>query len=236
MPRVALDADTADRMLSGQIDHADLPPGYGRVGELLQALACIEPPAADAAPALPDLPERRCMPVTLPARIRISSIAVATACCLAGGTAAYAAGLPQSASDTASSILAKLGVHTGSHPGNRGAKVSTVARDRTLTGAAHGAAVSAVASGARAGSGGGDASGGGNAGKGSTISKLATTTSATGVAKGALISKTASAGHSQAGQQGGGSDAGVTAPATGRAHAASSNDGHSSGGSGTTAR
>jgi hypothetical protein len=237
MPRVQLDADTADRMLAGRLEPADLPPGYERVGELLQSLTLFPVPGAIEAPALKPPARRHLVFVSLPARLRLSTAALLTACCLTGATAAYAAGLPQTASDTASSILSKLGINTGSgsHDG-KGHSVSAIARDPALTGAAKGAAVSAAASGGKAGSGrshtSGDAATG--KGKGSTISQLATTTTATGVAKGALISSAASAGKSQAGTHG--SSTGLTASAAGRAQATSSKDGHSSGGSGSTAR
>jgi hypothetical protein len=235
MPRVQLDADTADRMLAGRLEPADLPPGYERVGELLQSLTLFPVPGAIEAPALKPPARRHLVFVSLPARLRLSTAALLTACCLTGATAAYAAGLPQTASDTASSILSKLGVNTGSgsHDG-KGHSVSAIARDPALTGAAKGAAVSAAASGGKADSGRSYTSGDAATGKGSTISQLATTTTATGVAKGALISSAASAGKSQAGTHG--SSTGLTASAAGRAQATSSKDGHSSGGSGSTAR
>jgi len=69
---------------------------------------------------------------------------------------------------------------------------------------------------------------------GADISHLATTTDATGVAKGAEISTLASGGKSQAGQHGqaatGGAGNGVDASAHGRATAATASDGHSSSG------
>jgi hypothetical protein len=235
MPRVQLDADTADRMLAGRLEPADLPPGYERVGELLQSLTLFPVPGAIEAPALKPPARRHLVFVSLPARLRLSTAALLTACCLTGATAAYAAGLPQTASDTASSILSKLGVNTGSGShGGKGHSVSAIARDPALTGAAKGAAVSAAASGGKADSGRSHTSGDAATGKGSTISQLATTTTATGVAKGALISTAASAGKSQAGTHG--SSTGLTASAAGRAQATSSKDGHSSGGSGSTAR
>lgn len=242
MPRVQLDPDTADRMLSGRLESADVPPGYERVGELLQSLTLLPTPGATEAPALKPPARRRLVLVSLPARLRLSTAALLTACCLTGATAAYAAGLPQTASDTASSILSKLGVGSGSgSQGDKGHAISAIAHDPTLIGAAKGAAVSAAASGGKARAGGSHASSGAETtkGKGSTISQLATTTTATGVAKGAVISTAASADQSRAGTQGAGADGagtGVTASAAGRAQAATSSDGHSSGGSGSTAR
>ena len=186
------------------------------------------------------------MRVTAPARLRLSGVAIVAACCLGTCTAAYAAGLPQSASDTASAILAKLGVHshaTPSHPTNHGAVVSAVARDRTASGKAHGAAVSAVASttgqahrhtsGAASDSHGDP--GHGTAGKDSEISQLATSTAASGADEGTTISSAASGGQSQAGQHSGGSGDSLGDSANARTlHSAHSD--RQQGGSGTTAR
>lgn len=233
MPRIPLDRNTADRMLAGHVDARDVPPGYEQVAHLLDALRCDVPHVA--ADFVTPIKERTSMLVPVPARLKFSGLVLAAVCCLATGTAAYASGLPQSASGTASAILAKLGVHTGSgtsHPANHGSAVSLVAHDHSVTGRAHGAAVAAAASStgqAHRHGGGGAAQGSSDtSGAGSSISKLARSTTATGRAKGAVISTAASDGHSQAGQHGG---------ATGSAHAsAHAQDGGRSGGSSSTAR
>jgi hypothetical protein len=239
MPRILLDSDTADRMLSGAVDPRDVPPGYGRVAELLQVLAAPPSPVADAAH-----PRAAGRPVVaaLAARVRTSTVAVAAALCLATGTAAYAAGLPQAASHTASGILSKLGLPTGaarSHPANHGADVSAVAHRHGDTGRAHGAAVSAVARSKRHGRGshrshdpgaGGRA---GAAGKGKHISALAHATGTTG-GKGRVVSPAASGGTSHAGLEGQGTDMSSSASANGGSRQ-TSHGGHT-GGSGTTAR
>lgn len=239
MPRIRLDSNTADRILSGDVDPRDVPPGYEQVALLLRALG---EERANPAPA-PRRKQPTPMLAAAPARWKISSVAIAAACCLGTGTAAYASGLPQSASDTASSILAKLGVQSHSspsHPANHGAAVSAVARDHSLTGKAHGAAVSAVARAngqahRHAGKpGGSDESGeSGSSGRGSTISTLARSTKATGAGKGAAISTAASGGRSRAGHH-----ESATGPTTADADAHAAQGAHSGGrpgGSSTTA-
>jgi hypothetical protein len=160
------------------------------------------------------------------ARVRTSILAITAACGMAGGTVAYATGLSQTTAHTAP--------HASGAAHGRGAAISAIAHDASLVGAAKVAAVSAAADAATAASGSHPAAK--SSGKGASISLLATTTTATGVAKGALISTAASGGTSRAGQHGGGSTNGATASAAGRARAAGAQDGHSAGGSGTTAR
>jgi hypothetical protein len=126
---------------------------------------------------------------------RKAALAVLAGAMIVGtGIAAHAA-LPGVASSVASGKLAGLGVtvpgpnsHAGTHPDSRGN------------------------SGAAGQNGSPDSHG-----EGSEISALATTTTATGMAKGALISDTASGGHSQAGTHGGGSSGTANSGGTGTA-------------------
>jgi hypothetical protein len=187
----------------------------------------------------------------VPLGVRLPAAIIAASGCLAVGTAVtFAEGLPQQASDTAVAVLAKLGVVVPGPSGHdnsgatapattgKGVEVSALAKSDTLSGAAKGAAVSALASGGKSHA--GDHPTGapiGDAGKGSTISALAQTTTATGVEKGAVISTAATAGASQAGQHGNateqsseGSGAGETNSAAGATTAAEHSDGHSSAG------
>ncbi|HSR23854.1 MAG TPA: hypothetical protein VLW53_09910, partial [Candidatus Eisenbacteria bacterium] len=114
---------------------------------------------------------------------KVAAAALAGGLSLVGGVAAAATGsLPGAAQDTARTVLGKVGVtvpgaddHAGTHPDSRGS--SATAPNATPSPSA-------------------------SAGKGAEISKLATTTTATGVDKGALISGTASGGKSHAGQHG----------------------------------
>jgi hypothetical protein len=139
---------------------------------------------------------------------RKTALAVLAGAMIVGtGVAAHAA-LPGAASTVASGKLASLGVtvpgpnsHAGTHPDSRGNSGATGQADPQSS---HG--------------------------KGSEISTLATTTTATGVAKGALISSTASGGHSQAGTHGGASSGTANTGGTGTADAKSG--GHST--TGTT--
>lgn len=114
---------------------------------------------------------------------KVAAAALAGGLSLVGGVAAAATGsLPGAAQDTARTVLGKVGVtvpgaddHAGTHPDSRGS--SATAPTATPSPSA-------------------------TAGKGAEISKLATTTTATGVDKGALISGVASGGKSHAGQHG----------------------------------
>jgi hypothetical protein len=142
-------------------------------------------------------------------RRKISGLAAAFALATMTGTA-FAAGLPQAASQTASDTLAKLGIsvpgpdsHAGTHPAGQadhatGNSVSELATTTTLAGRDKGKAISAAARATHSAK----TSETGH-GKGSTVSTVATTTTSTGVDKGAEISTTASGGTSQAGQHGG---------------------------------
>jgi hypothetical protein len=134
---------------------------------------------------------------------RKAVLAVLAGAAIVGTAVAAHAALPGVASSVASSKLASLGVtvqgpnsHAGTHPDTRGSSGSA---DQTAPQDSQG--------------------------KGSEISSLATTTTATGVAKGALISTTASGGHSQAGTHG--SSAG-TANTGGTGTADTKSGGHSS--------
>lgn len=120
--------------------------------------------------------------------LRRAAVVVGLAFAALGGTA-LAAGLPGAASPTAGSVLTTLGVttpgpnsHAGTHPDGRGSEQTAGSDTDTEAN--------------------GDADAQGDHGKGAEISQLATTTTATGVAKGAEISTAASGGKSHAGQHG----------------------------------
>ena len=125
MPRIRLDEGTADRMLAGTLAAQDAPPGYGPVCDLLATLA--EP--GPAAGPMPRMHRRDAATVfSAPMRLRLSAVAAAAAFCLAGSTAAFAAGLPQAACATAAGMLQKLGVHVEDRSG---AQLATVAAPRS---------------------------------------------------------------------------------------------------------
>lgn len=116
---------------------------------------------------------------------KVAAAALAGGLSLVGGVAAAATGsLPGAAQDTARTVLGTVGVtvpgaddHAGTHPDSRGSSADASKPTDAPSPSA-------------------------TAGKGAEISKLATTTTATGVDKGALISGVASGGKSKAGQHG----------------------------------
>ena len=234
MRRVRLDTDTADRMLAGEIRPADAPPGFEAVCGLLEA-ARVATPAADLVaagrPAEPTRHRRQSMLWSISSRSRISVVAAAAV--LSGMTgAAYAAGLPGAASDTARSMLDSLGItvpgpndHSGTHPSGTNGSSGATTNDAGTGGVAGGKSrAHRQDADAKDHETGNQSSG---KGKGAEISTLARTTTATGVDKGAEISTLASGGHSQAGQHGhpsGSSD-------TGAEHSGGKSSDHPGGGS-----
>ncbi len=186
---VALDLDTADRILGGSVAPEDAPPGYARVASLLEA--------ASATPGVEEFeherevvtilaavvrssshkrrpsPRRSFMPFTLSRPRLAAAFAAATLACTGG--LATAGSLPGAAQDVATAMLGKIGVavpgpneHSGTHPDVRGTSEGGLP---DLVGR-------------------------------SEIAELATTTHLEGVEKGAAISTAASDGKSHAGQKG----------------------------------
>jgi hypothetical protein len=218
MRAVRLDDETADRMLAGGVEPADAPPGYAAVAELLQtARSAAGVPVPAATPSLPPVDlglaatatGTRVLRRPRSGRRRIPVLAAVAFCAMTGG--AYAAGVTGAGSSTVSAVLDHIGVGSlvGGSTGDRTAATSEAALKgeasaQTTTGAAGDAPVGA---GQRAshddGDAGADGKGNGK-GHGSDISKLAHTTDAKGVDKGAEISTAASGGKSHAGEHGNG--------------------------------
>lgn len=242
MHPVALDTDTADRLLAGAIAPADAPPGYADVARLLEAVSDEAVPEEldreaetvrivaavvhSSLDARSESPRKSLMPVALP-RPRMTAAVIAAALACSAGLASAGA-LPGAAQEVASSMLAKVGIsvpganeNAGTHPDERGTS-STITHATSDS----------------------------TAGQGAEISDLARTTDLTGVDKGAAISTEASNGKSHAGQHSGASSGaasddtpngggtgtadtasgGKSSPGTSKADTAS--DGHSSAGSG----
>lgn len=222
-----LDQGTAERLLRG-MHPDDAPPGYAEVAALLARLGDVEPaddgrihatvddmaasmePGGSSPPVaskefkminvLDDQqlaeeaaythPPRRVRPRRF---VRSKVVALATTALLLGTVGmAFAGELPGAAQDVASTMLAKLGIsvpgpneHAGVHPNTRGN--SSTQPPAAATTDDDGAPADAADD---------------SHGKGSTISQIATSTTATGVAKGAEICTAASAGNCQAGQHG----------------------------------
>ncbi len=204
-----LDQGTADRLLRG-LHPDDAPPGFAEVAATLTALADVEPADTGAARTMvaamaadiqaaadPSVIDRR-SDVDVKGRernfLRVKVVTVATAAVLIGsGGLAMAGELPGAAQSVASSMLSKLGVdvpgpneHAGDHPDTRGDSGTSSGESADSVSKANDQTSN-------------DASG---SGKGSEISQIATTTTATGVLKGAEICTVASAGQCKAGQQG----------------------------------
>ena len=221
-----LDQGTAERLVRG-MHPDDAPPGYAEVAALLARLSNVEPaddgriratvdamaasvepgaaspPVADKELEMIDVldneqlaeetanthPPRRVRPRRF---VRSKVVALATTALLLGTVGmAFAGELPGAAQDVARTMLAKLGVsvpgpneHAGDHPNTRG----NASTQPPAAGTAGDGAPADVADDSR--------------GKGSTISQIATSTTATGVAKGAEICTAASKGACQAGQHG----------------------------------
>jgi hypothetical protein len=214
---VALDMETADRLLSGAVAPEDAPPGYARVARLLEGVSAR--PTADELAREAEIvarmvstvgssrsysPRRSLMPIALSRpRITAALVAAALACTIGLATASA---LPGAAQDIASAMLAKVGIsvpdpndNAGTHPDVRGS--STVAPADT--------------------------------GKGSEISELARTTELSGRDKGAAISAAASGGKSKAGTHGSGAASVATPNSGGTGTADTASDGRSSTGTRT---
>jgi hypothetical protein len=183
MQRLPLDLDTADRLLAGSVAPEDAPPGYAEVAVML---ASLEPPAAELAGeaetvavlanglrSSPGVKTKTSRRSSLP-RLKVAS-ALATVA-LAGTTGLAVAGsLPGAAQDIASSMLAKVGV-----------TVPGPATNADTNGSVRGTSPDVAQ---------------GPAATGAEIAELATTTTLSGVAKGAAVSTLASGGKSRAGAE-----------------------------------
>jgi hypothetical protein len=218
MHPVPLDMETADRLLAGAVAPEDAPPGYAEVARLLEAVSA-EPASHELAreaevvakmasavrsSSSTDSPRRSFMPFAL-SRPRITATLVAAALACTIGLASASA-LPGAAQDVASEMLAKVGISVSGPNDNAGTHP-------------HVRGTSTVAP--------------SDAGKGSDISDLATTSELSGVEKGAAISSAASEGKSQAGMQGGGSAQAATPNSGGTGTADTASHGKSTAGTGT---
>jgi hypothetical protein len=233
MGKVQLDEGTADRMLAGIVDPADVPPGFEGLAELLAAVRSaahhpvrvgVHTPAIVDSRRVPGQTRgRRSMFATTPFKPRLSVLAAAMALSATTG-AAFAAGLPAAAVGKADTVLHQIGIGTPAPPahvpaaprGAHGGTVSHAATTTTATGAARGARIAGIASAGKSHAGrhgqgagthpkGGTESG--HHGKGAEISALAHSTTGKAGAKGATISAAASGGKSHAGAHGHGASA-----------------------------
>jgi hypothetical protein len=203
--RFSIDAGTVERILAGSMGRDDVPPAYRGITAALEQLRTasnaesVDESSAVAAmvAAMRDAPDGGAGSGRSVARgsRRIAAVSAAVVGCASLFTGLAAANaLPDAAQSVASHVLSHLGVdvndpsaHAGDHPDVRGNS-----SDRPDPSPASTPPVSTE--------------------KGSDISQLAHTTTATGVDKGAEISSEASGGQSQAGQHGASSTAPHPAP------------------------
>jgi hypothetical protein len=175
MRKLQLDQGTIDRLLAGEVEPDDAPPGYSEVARVLQAavrarqgdelvhegshvaiaMELVKQPSPASTPS-----DRRSRKMSRIHRLRVGGLVIVGA--LVGSTGLAAAGaLPDAAQDAVSNVFDRVGITipaSGDHP----------------------------------------------AATGDGISQIATTTDSTGLDKGAEISSAASGGMSQAGQHGSG--------------------------------
>jgi hypothetical protein len=210
-----LDHGTAERLLQG-LHPDDAPPEFAEVAAMLAAVAGVEPAdagrgratvyamAASIHAQTPDPPviDRRSDVKDVKVRsrfFRAKLVTVVAAASLVGsGGLAMAGGLPGGAQGIASDMLARLGIaapdeneHEGDDQDTQGTEPASSQDENEDSSSDDGTS-----------SGDETSSDEGGSGKGSLISGIAHTTTATGVDKGAEICTIASEGRCQAGQHG----------------------------------
>ncbi|MDQ1396165.1 MAG: hypothetical protein QOG64_1424, partial [Acidimicrobiaceae bacterium] len=120
---LALDDDTADRLLSGSLHPADTPRGYAEVARVMQAAispvslhgekAAVE--AMQAAMAESPVPERRTNVITKLLSAKAAAIAVTSLISMTGAAAATGS-LPQPVQHAADHIASTVGVDLPTPP------------------------------------------------------------------------------------------------------------------------
>jgi hypothetical protein len=191
-----LDNDTLERMLAGGIEPDDAPPGYAEVARILGAVALgsdsVTPrQEAEHVAAAQMLIARQSSASTRSdgrsKRMRSKGYRLKVAGLVALGTLAGTSGLaaagvlPDSAQNIVSDVLDRVGISVPANEANEDPASSSepIEPPSSLEGPGEDPASS-----------------------GEAISEIATTTSSTGIDKGAEISSTASGGMSQAGEHG----------------------------------
>jgi hypothetical protein len=164
MRRLRLDRGTLDRLLAGDVDPDDAPPGYSEVARVLQAVVTagdhdeLVHEATHVALAM-ELVKKR-SPASTPSdgrsgkmsrshRMKVGGLVVVGA--LVGSTGLAAAGvLPDAAQDAVSNVFDRVGITipaSGDHPAAPGDEVSGIATTTDATGVDKGAEISSAASG-----------------------------------------------------------------------------------------
>ena len=159
-----LDQRTADRLLAGQVDPDDAPPGYAEVASLFQAAGAPPTPAellqeeqaVAAAARVGAQPTRSAIPATRRSTVRsrffrVKVVGLVVAGTILGTTGLAAAGvLPDAAQNAASTVLSKVGISVPAadeHPASTGTDISGIATTTDVTGVDKGAEISSTASG-----------------------------------------------------------------------------------------
>jgi hypothetical protein len=114
---LALDEDTADRLLSGTVPPADAPPGYGEVARVVQAAVApvlLEGEAAMVAAMQAEMatspkPERRKNVLTKLLTAKAAAIAITGTLSMTGAAAATGS-LPAPAQEVANHVASTVGV------------------------------------------------------------------------------------------------------------------------------
>ena len=166
MRKLQLDPDTVDRLLAGEVEPDDAPPGYSEVARALQAavrarqddelaheashvaiaIELVRQPSPASTPS-----DRRSQKMSRIHRLKVGGLVVAGA--LLGSTGLAAAGvLPDAAQDAVSNLFDRVGIiipASGDHPATSGDEISEIATTTDATGADKGAEISSVASGGK---------------------------------------------------------------------------------------
>jgi hypothetical protein len=164
MRKLQLDPGTIDRLLAGEVEPDDAPPGYSEVARVLQAAAgarhgdelaheashvviameLVRQPSPASTPS-----DRRSRNMSKIHRLKVGGLVVVGA--LVGSTGLAAAGvLPDAAQDAVSNVFDRVGITipaSGDHPETSGDEISGIATTTDATGVDKGAEISAAASG-----------------------------------------------------------------------------------------
>jgi hypothetical protein len=162
MRKLQLDPDTIDRLLAGEVEPDDAPPGYSEVARVLRAavgardgdelaheashvaiaMELVRQPASTPS-------DRRSRKMSRIHRLKVGGLVVVGA--LVGSTGLAAAGvLPDAAQDAVSNVFDKVGITipaSGDHPASSGEEISGIATTTDSTGVDKGAEISSAASG-----------------------------------------------------------------------------------------
>jgi hypothetical protein len=163
MRKLQLDSGTIDRLLAGEVEPDDAPPGYSEVARVLQAAArarhgdelAHEASHVAGAMELVRQPssasmstDRRSRKMSRIHRLKVGGLVVVGA--LVGSTGlAFAGVLPDAAQDAVSNVFDRVGINipaSGDHPAATGDEISQIAINTDATGVDKGAEVSSAAS------------------------------------------------------------------------------------------